>query len=120
MLISGLVMGFSYENFYSLAFLISIVASTSAAVYAMRGLYFAIMGESKIPLKITGTIVGLVSVIGFLPDIYMAKIMGYFLDKFPGVEGHKYVFLLLAGFAFVGLMTTIVYKTVNYKSYSSN
>lgn len=114
MLTSGLLMGFSTESYYGFAFLVIIVASTSAAVYAMRGLYFAIMGESKIPLKTTGTIVGLVSVIGFLPDIYMAKLMGYYLDHYQGIEGHRFVFILLAGFSFVGLLAVLLFKKVNY------
>jgi len=43
-----------------------------------RGLYLAIMGEAKIPLAVIGTVVGLPSVVGYLPDVFMALLMGCF------------------------------------------
>lgn len=77
---------------------------TCVGLYAMRGLYYAILEEGKIPLAVTGTAVGLVSIIGYLPDIYMARIMGYFYDNYPGVLGHQYSFMLLAVFAGIGIL----------------
>ncbi len=71
-------------------------------VYAMRGLYFALVDEGGVPLELTGTAIGLASVVGYLPDIYMAPLMGVLLDGWPGVVGHRLVFALAVGFAAVG------------------
>jgi len=74
-------------------------------VYALRGLYFALTEEGKIPLPLTGTAIGLASVIGYLPDVYMGPLMGWVLDASPGVVGHQNVFALSIGFALLGLLS---------------
>ena len=78
------------------------VVLASLGVYALRGLYFALIAEAGTPLALTGTAVGLVSDVGYLPDIYMAPLMGWLLDGGPGVTGHVWVFAVSVGFAVVG------------------
>ncbi|MEQ8904715.1 MFS transporter [Ekhidna sp.] len=86
---------------YLAIFLVSIF-TISGGVYAARALYFAVMKEGNIPLHLTGTAVGLVSVIGFTPDVFAGVVIGYLLDANPGVVGHQHVFLLLAAFSVIG------------------
>lgn len=38
--------------------------------YAVRGVYYATMGEAGVPVAMTGTATGIISVIGYLPDSY--------------------------------------------------
>lgn len=73
-----------------------------AAVYALRGVYFALMQEAGVPSARTGAAVGVVSVVGFTPDVFFAPIAGRLLDARPGVVGQQQYFLLLAGIALVG------------------
>jgi len=82
-------------------FFISIVV-VATGIYALRALYFSVMEKGKIPLVLTGTAVGLISLVGYTPDIFASLIMGYLLDNSPGAQGHQHVFWMLAGFAFVG------------------
>lgn len=86
------------------------IASVSAGIYGLRGLYFALFQESKIPLIYTGSAVGIISVIGYTPDVFMGPLMGYVLDNNPGELGHQYLFAILAIFGTVGLITTIIFK----------
>ncbi len=74
----------------------------AAGVYAARSLYFAVMERGQIPLALTGTAVGLMSLIGYTPDIFAGPGMGFLLDNSPGVQGHQHVFWMLAIFAFIG------------------
>ncbi|MGW9684133.1 MFS transporter [Flagellimonas sp. 2504JD1-5] len=89
------------SNSTTLLFFISILI-VAAGVYAARSLYFAVMKEGKIPLILTGTAVGLISLIGYTPDIFAGPAMGYLLDNSPGIEGHQHVFWMLAVFSFIG------------------
>lgn len=82
-------------------FLISILV-VSTGIYAARSLYFAVMERGQIPLVLTGTAVGLISLIGYTPDIFAGPAMGYLLDSSPGETGHQHVFWMLAIFSFVG------------------
>ncbi len=93
---TGLVADTSY-----IPFLLSILV-VAIGVYAARALYFAVMQSGKIPLILTGTAVGLISLIGYTPDIFAGPAMGYLLDSSPGLKGHQHVFWMLAGFSFIG------------------
>ncbi|MDC6350963.1 MFS transporter [Zeaxanthinibacter sp. PT1] len=82
-------------------FFISILI-VAAGVYAARSLYFAVMQRGRIPLVLTGTAVGMISLIGYTPDIFAGPAMGYLLDNSPGLEGHQDVFLMMALFYLIG------------------
>ena len=38
-------------------------------------------------------------VIRYTPDIFAGPLMGYYLDRFPGIEGHQIVFGFLTIFS---------------------
>ncbi|MFT5999299.1 MAG: nitrate/nitrite transporter NarK [Neolewinella sp.] len=82
-------------------FFISILV-VATGVYAARCLYFAVMESGQIPLVLTGTAVGLISVVGYTPDIFTGPAIGYLLDNSPGAAGHQHVFWMLALFSFIG------------------
>ncbi len=82
-------------------FFISILV-VATGIYAARSLYFAVMQRGQIPLVLTGTAVGLISLIGYTPDIFAGPAMGYLLDSSPGLAGHQHVFWMLAIFSFIG------------------
>lgn len=77
---------------------------TVFGVYALRGLYFALMEQTHVPHALTGTAVGVISLVGYTPDIFYAMIAGRLLDATPGIGGHQHYFLLLSGLATVGLI----------------
>jgi len=83
---------------------------TATGVYAARALYFAVMKSGKIPLVLTGTAVGMISLIGYTPDIFVGPLIGYFLDSSPGLAGHQHVFWMNAIFSLVGLMASGYYS----------
>ncbi|MFT6807955.1 MAG: MFS family permease [Saprospiraceae bacterium] len=87
-----------------------ILLTTSLGIYGLRGLYFAIMQEGKIPVAYTGTAVGLMSVLGYTPDIFMGPINGYLLDRSPGIVGHQHVFMVLILFSIIGMIATYYYQ----------
>ena len=73
------------------------------AAYALRGIYFALLEEVRVPRHATGAAVGVVSAVGFAPDIFFAPVAGRLLDANPGPEGHQHYFLLLTAIAIAGL-----------------
>lgn len=90
-------------------FFMSIVV-IAVGVYSARALYFAVMREGKIPLVLTGTAVGLMSVVGYTPDIFASPAFGYLLDAHKGEElGFQNVFWMLTGFSVVGCIASVIY-----------
>jgi sugar phosphate permease len=94
------------KSHLNLFFLISIVV-LAIGTYAIRALYFAAMQEGKISLSLTGTAVGIISLTGYTPDIFAGPLMGYYLDQFPGLLGHQYIFIYLLGFSVIGLICSL-------------
>lgn len=73
------------------------VLSGALAVFAMRGVYFALLEESSVPPRLTGAAVGVVSFIGFTPEIYMPRVAGDLLTTWDnGPMGYTLMYGLLA------------------------
>ena len=96
--------GIVKSNLNSLFFISLIILAVGT--YAIRALYFAVLQEGNVSIALTGTAVGVISLTGYTPDIFAGPLMGYYLDKFPGLLGHQYVFIYLAGFSILGLFCT--------------
>ena len=71
--------------------------------YAARVLYFSIIAKSKIPIGIMGTAVGVISIIGYTPDIYFGIVSGYFLDHYGYEIGFKANFAMILFISLFGL-----------------
>ena len=80
----------------------------SVTVFAMRGIYFALLEEGGVPGAVTGTATGVVSAIAFTPDIFMPLLGGVLIDQYPGPEGYRYYFLTTAGICAVGLLASML------------
>lgn len=80
------------------------VAVASIAIFGIRGVYFALLEETGIPIAFTGIATGIVSVIGFSPDIFMPLLGGVLLDAYPGVKGYSYLYFSIVGFGLVGTL----------------
>ena len=96
--------------------LISTIVATSVGVYALRGVYFALLAEGGVPLAFTGSAVGVVSLIGFTPDVFMGPLMGVLLDNSPGALGHQHVFTSVAVFGVLGLVAIIAFRRITRRT----
>mgnify|MGYP001828438874 CR=1 FL=1 len=83
------------------------LAVTLLGMYALRGIYFALLQETRTPRHITGAAVGMVSVIGFTPEIFMGPVAGRILDATPGVGGFHDLFALLSAITVAGIVVVI-------------
>jgi hypothetical protein len=60
--------------------------------YAIRGLYWAILDQCHIPARITGLAIGIISVVGYSPDVLLPLINGWLTQTFPGMLGYQIYF----------------------------
>ena len=107
--IGGSLIGFGILDGITWLLLLNL-AFTSAGIYGVRALYFAVMKEAGIPAALTGTAVGIVSFAGFTPEVFIGPWMGRLLDNSHGAAGHRHVFLLLSAFALSGLVTSLLFQ----------
>jgi len=96
----------------TLPFFINILVM-AMGVYACRVLYFATLEEARIPLSFTGTAVGLVSIVGYTPDIFSGPMFGVLVDHRDGVLGLQNAFKVLTIFGTVGLICSYLLLKVS-------
>ena len=107
MLIGALIFSFGIiKPDMNFIFFLSLVI-LAIGTYSIRALYFAVLKEANIAFALTGTAVGIISVVGYSPDIFAGPIMGYLLDENPGIIVHQYVYFMLVIFSIIGLIASI-------------
>ncbi|MFV0518156.1 MAG: MFS transporter [Aminipila sp.] len=75
--------------------------------YAMT---WAMMDEGKIPEKYSGTAAGVISTVGYLPEIFCSLLAGILIDGFPGITGFRYFFGFLIVMLVIGAGFVLVWK----------
>ena len=72
----------------------------------MRGLYFATLSEMRVPVHLTGISIGIMSFLGYTPDMFFSKIAGIWLDAY-GIDGFTYIWIYTAVCCFVGAVIMV-------------
>ena len=101
---------FSFLNMDSkLIFLLFVNFTISMiAIFAMRGIFYSLLKETSIPISITGISVGIIYLIGYLPDVFIGPVFGYFLDQKDGIESFKFCFRFLLLITIIGFLATLL------------
>ena len=107
LIISHSLFAFTGTALSSLTMIMLNTVVTGVAIFGLRGLYFGLLQEGRIPLAQTGTAVGVVSVIGYTPDVYVAAVAGFLIDQNPGLLGFQHLFIMLLVFSIVGALAAL-------------
>jgi len=83
------------------------LCATLFAMFALRGIYFALLQETRTPRFITGAAVGLISVVGYTPEVFFAPVAGRILDATPGAGGFHNLFAFLALIMAIGIFVVV-------------
>lgn len=86
----------------------------SAFMLLVYGLSSSLYEEYGIPLGVTGTAIGVVSIIGYAPDTLFQPILGKMLDN-QGDAGFQSVFLFFLAVGVVGLVASVLALGINKK-----
>ena len=79
---------------------------TFFAVFALRGIYYALLEETRTPKHLTGASVAVIAFVGYTPEVFFAPIAGRILDANPGIQGHLDYFAFLAVISVAGILVT--------------
>ncbi|GDJ59142.1 MFS transporter [Escherichia coli] len=101
------------SNPQSVAMGIGLILLLGFTCYASRGLYWACPGEARTPSYIMGTTVGICSVIGFLPDVFVYPIIGHWQDTLPAAEAYRNMWLMgMAALGMVIVFTFLLFQKI--------
>ena len=109
-IIASAILGFGFFNEQPVFLSFTIFIFMALGTYSLRGLYFAIIEETKTPIQMTGTLVGIISIIGFTPDIFMSLFIGYMLGENPTLIAYQNLFTTFTIIPIIGLIAAIGFK----------
>lgn len=90
-------------------FVIILSLLPGAVSLMMYGIMYSTIEECRIPRHLTGTVVGLASIIGYLPDFLFNTMFGNWMDRF-GDGGYRYIFIFLAGLGVLGFILSFLIR----------
>lgn len=70
---------------------------------------WAMMDEGAIPEKYSGTAAGIISTVGYLPEIFCSVLAGALIDAHPGVAGFRQYFAFLVAMLVLGAVFVIIW-----------
>lgn len=76
---------------------------------SLYGIQFSIAKEVRIPAAVTATAIGIVSMIGYLPDFFMPPLFGFWLDRY-GDSGYTWIFVFLGITCVVGAIVSLLVR----------
>ncbi|MCA8093439.1 MFS transporter [Burkholderia anthina] len=84
------------------AMLVVLVLFIGILTYAIRGLYWSLLDDCRVPTHCAGLAIGLISVLGYSPDVFVPLINGYVTQTWPGAHGYQLYFGYIAAIALCG------------------
>jgi sugar phosphate permease len=70
--------------------------------YGVRGLYWATLGGCNVPNKVKGLAIGMISMIGYFPEMYLPLISAPLLEQYPGGLGYRIYYLIISACGLLG------------------
>ena len=110
LILASAILGFGFFNTQPVFLSFTIFIFMALGTYSLRGLYFAIIEETKTPIQMTGTLVGIISVVGFTPDIFMSLFIGYMLGENPTLIDYQHLFTTFTIIPIVGLLAALGFR----------
>ena len=95
--------------FYALAVVFAVF------YYAIRGTYWALLGKAKIKPVIMGTAIGLISLIGYFPDIIIPQMNTVLFNNYGPNGGYNAYFIVSAVVGVIGVLIAFAYYRINQK-----
>lgn len=80
------------------------------AMYSNFGIYMSLLSEGGVPLEISGVAIGIVSTLGYLPEVISPMLAGRTLDAVEGVAGYHQYFYYMIGCALIGSIVCIIWS----------
>ncbi|WP_035531821.1 MFS transporter [Halobacillus kuroshimensis] len=97
--------------FYAMIILIGL------SVYSIRGLYWSLLGDCEIEERSLGLSIGLISFIGYLPDILLPLVVSGLMTSFGESNGYNAYFIFSALAGVIAIIFTVNFrKMINNKA----
>ncbi|KNZ40630.1 MFS transporter [Acetobacterium bakii] len=108
--ISGIILAFLPTTQAMLVVAIIVVLVAGFFTSGAYGIASSQFTESGVPTRIFGTATGILSVIAFLPDMFVYPMAGKWLDQNPGITGYQYIFYFIIAFSLAAVFCSLAIR----------
>ncbi len=98
---------------------IMVVILLGCAVYMNRSTAYSLLTELRIPPRISGTALALITLVGYMPDLFMHTMFGTWLDE-HGQEGFAMIFKYVAAIGGIGVVLALISTLMSAKINKEN
>ena len=82
--------------------MLAVVLLIGLLTYAVRGLYWATLGGCDVPNNVKGLAIGIISMIGYFPEVYLPLLSATLIEQYTDGLGYKIYYLILSVFGLLG------------------
>lgn len=93
----------------SMPAIVGIVLVIGYLTYAIKGLYWALLDHCPVPRHIVGLAIGLVSFVGYLPDVLLPLYDGFLSRQYPRAVSFQIYFTSIALCGYLGAALCLVF-----------
>jgi sugar phosphate permease len=93
----------------SMPAIVGIVLAIGYLTYAIKGLYWALLDRCPVPRHIVGLAIGLVSFVGYLPDVLLPLYDGLLSRQFPRAVSFRIYFTSISLCGYLGAALCLVF-----------
>lgn len=90
----------------------SIIVMAGVFLYAIRGTYWSLLGDCGIDDRVIGAAIGMVSVIGYLPDVLLPAFNSFLFSVYGNNEGYNAYFIITAGMGIAGSLLVLTFAAL--------
>ncbi len=101
------VAGLSWRRCCTPLLVVALVVFIGLMAYAIRGLYWAVLDQCQVPVRITGLAIGIISVMGYSPDVLLPLINGWVTQQFPGMTGYQIYYSYIYDVGSLGVVAAL-------------
>lgn len=116
LVIMALLLRFIPASNTVLIFLMVIMVLSTFFFASNRAVYWAIIDEADTPKNMVGSVVGVASLVGYLPDTFIHTLFGSYLDNNDASVAYGKIFTFCIGCAVLGLLASLLAERVIKKA----
>lgn len=117
LLVTGVLLRVIPASSSVLLFVMTIMILVTFFFASNRAVYWAIIDEAGTPKFMVGSVVGVASLVGYLPDTFIHTLFGSWLDN-DGAAAYGKIFVFCIGCAILGLASSLLAEHVIKKNHA--
>ncbi|MDR0388028.1 MAG: MFS transporter, partial [Treponema sp.] len=80
----------------------------SFCAYCIKALYFSTIGDVKMPKHLAGASSGVISLVGYAPDMFIYLVIGSIMTSMGNAFGYRLNFILMTVFSVIGFVCCLI------------